>query len=119
MIKAKGMVFGDGLMELIPDETEEKVIWLDDLKEETGSTKCEKRHFKAQNRRKSAKSSDKLSLRDTLILLSVIVPFVFGFLWATCMVQHEAAYIIYWALAYSWLGIVTYANRRKHGRKKD
>lgn len=119
MIKAKGMVFGDGLMELIPDETEEKVIWLDDLKEETGSEKRENRRFKDQNCRKAAKRSDKMSIRDTLILLSVIVPFVFGFLWATCMVQHEAAYIIYWALAYSWLGIVTYANRRKHGRKKD
>lgn len=120
MIKAKGMVFGDGLMELIPDETEEeKVIWLDDLREEPESRKVKNDDLKTRNVEKPAKRYAKTGIHDALILISVIAPFIMGFLWAGVMVQHEAVYIVYWELTFAWAGIVMFANRRKHGRKKD
>lgn len=117
MIKARGVVFGDGLTELIPEETEEKVIYLDEKKEETGSPKTEKRHFKADIRGKSANRSTKMQIHDTLVILSVVLPFVFGFFWAADLLQHEAVYIVYWELTFAWMAFVLYANRREgHGK---
>ena len=120
MIKARGVVFGDGLTELIPEESEEKVVYLDDKKEETGNRKSEKRHFEDDIRGKTANRSAKMQTHDISIILSVVLPFVFGFFWSADLLQHEAVYIIYWQLTFIWMGIVLYANRgtRKCRREK-
>lgn len=119
MIKARGVVFGDGLTELIPEDTEEKVIYLDEKKEKTGSQKTEKRHFKDDIRGKSANRSAKMSIHDGLIILSVVMPFVFGFLWATVLVRHEVVYVIYWHLTFAWMALVLYANRGKRKCRRE
>ena len=118
MIKARGVVFGDGMTELIPEGPEEKVIFLDDQKEKTGNQKSEKRHFEDDIRGKSANRSTKMQIHDILIILSVVLPFVFGFFWASDLLQHEAVYIVYWELTFAWMAFVLYANKKeKHGKK--
>jgi len=116
MIKAKGLTFGDGLMEIIPDENAEKVIYLDDMEE----VKREPERRKEGNR--SAKKAPRFAfsdLHDTLVILSVVLPFVFGFFWSADLLQHEAVYIIYWQLTFAWMALVLYANKKERHGKKD
>lgn len=100
MIKAKGIVFGDGMREIRPETTQEPVLEYIGVQPRRCVSKKEKG-------RKSP-----LSVREALILISCYGPMIFGIIFATLMLKHEALYITYWSLAFIWNGIVLYANRK-------
>ncbi len=56
-------------------------------------------------------------VKDLILVLSVILPIVFGFVFLCQLLDRGAGFLIYWACAYSWLLIFTYANCRKKDRR--
>lgn len=94
MITAKGVVFGDGMTEIIAPPPTLEV-------------------FEVPRRKRK-----QVSTKDTLILASVLAPWVFGVTFMAILVVHPLAYIIYWLITYGWTGIVVYANTRKARRSK-
>ena len=96
MITAKGVVFGDGMTEIIAPPPHLEV-------------------FEVPRRKRK-----QVSTKDTLILASVLAPWVFGVTFMAILVTHPIAYTIYWLITYAWTGFVAYANtktRRPRGRR--
>lgn len=97
MITAKGVVFGDGMTEIIAPPPHLEV-------------------FEVPRRKRK-----QVSTKDTLILASVLAPWVFGVTFMAILATHPIAYIIYWLITYGWTGLVAYANkgaRRSRGKSK-
>ena len=94
MITAKGVVFGDGMTEIIAPPPVLEVFEVPKRKRRT------------------------VSQKDVAILASVLAPWVFGVTFMAILVVHPLAYIIYWLITYGWTGIVAYANTRKARRSK-
>lgn len=92
MIKANGVVFGDGMTEIIAPPPVLEVFEVPKRKRRTASPK------------------------DVAILASVLAPWVFGVTFMAILVVHPLAYIIYWLITYGWTGLVIYANTRKARR---
>lgn len=106
MIKAKGITFGDGMTEIRPQKA---VI-------EAFPVNARKSPKKGKN---SAKRP--YSAREMLILASCLAPVCIGWALLVVMIRHTALYLAYWAITWTWCGIVLYANTR-HGegrRAKD
>lgn len=58
-------------------------------------------------------------LKDILLLLSVIVPIVFGFIFIFQLLELGIVFLIYWGCAYGWLLLFIYANSRdRHAGKQ-
>jgi len=100
MIKAKGISYGNGMREIRPESTQEPVL------EYIGVQP--KRY--APKRGKGRKSV--LSAREVLILASCFGPMIFGLIFATLMIRHEAFYMAYWTATFLWSGFVFYANKK-------
>ena len=100
MIKAKGIVFGDGMREIRPETTQEPVLEYIGVQ----PRRCVSKKGKG---RKSA-----LSAREALILASCFGPMIFGLIFATLMIRHEVFYMAYWTATFLWSGFVFYANKK-------
>lgn len=53
------------------------------------------------------------TIKDSLLVLSVILPVVFGFVFTCQLLETGVFFLIYWAVVYSWLMLFLYANCRK------
>lgn len=52
-------------------------------------------------------------VKDVFLVLSVVIPNVFGLMFIWHLMRHPAACAVYWLVSYGWLALFTYANCRK------
>ena len=121
MLYSKDLVFGDGLTEITPlpgcneikvfDITRNTIgMDIDVPEEEIHQTKYLRKHVWFDE------------LRDYILVFTVLLPIVFGLIFATVMVRNESFYCLYWLLVLSWTGIFGYicgiSKRRPHRSRK-
>ena len=56
-------------------------------------------------------------VKEVFLVLSVVMPIIFGFMFIWHMMRHPAFCVVYWLISYGWLALFTYANCRT--KRKD
>ena len=56
------------------------------------------------------------AVKESLLVLSVILPVILGFVFTAQLLETGIFFLVYWGIVYGWIMVMLYANTRKKDR---